>query len=109
MHTEAFQRQAMLAWTRSQVQTRHVGLSLVEAAVVQKLARYLLFSELTLRVPAGTLAKTLGRQSLLWPMAISGDFRSSCCASGTWSTSRLSPRRSGCRNICALAAFWQIW
>lgn len=74
MHNEAFQRQAMLAWTRSQVQTRHVGLSLTEAAGVQRLARFLLFPDPALRVPAATLATTLGRQSELWPMAISGDF-----------------------------------
>ncbi|TGW05517.1 hypothetical protein EN788_47055, partial [Mesorhizobium sp. M2D.F.Ca.ET.145.01.1.1] len=31
-HQESFARQAMLAWTRSQVQTRHMGLSLTDAA-----------------------------------------------------------------------------
>lgn len=74
MHSEAFQRQAMLAWTRSRVHTRHVGLTLAEAAGVQKLARHLVFPEPTLRLPAAMLASSLGRQSHLWPMAISGDF-----------------------------------
>ena len=73
-HPDSFQRQCMLAWTRSQVQTRHVGLSLAEAAGVQKLARYLLFPDQTLRAPSETIASGLGRQSALWPMAISGDF-----------------------------------
>jgi cyclic beta-1,2-glucan synthetase len=73
-HPESFQRQSMLAWTRSQVQTRHVGLSLSEAAGVQKLARYLLFPEPALRAPSETIVAGLGRQSALWPMAISGDF-----------------------------------
>src|SRR5690606_13411326 len=34
-HVESFSRQAMLSWTRSQVQTRHLGLSLADAANVQ--------------------------------------------------------------------------
>ncbi|TWH30752.1 MULTISPECIES: glucoamylase family protein [unclassified Aminobacter] len=71
---DSYQRQAMLAWTRSQVQTRHVGLSLAEAAGVQKLARHLLFADPTLRATADNIASGLGSQSNLWPMAISGDF-----------------------------------
>lgn len=74
VHSESYERQETLAWTRSQVQTRHVGITLWEAAVVQKLARYLLFSDPALRAPAETIASGLGRQSALWPMAISGDF-----------------------------------
>lgn len=73
-HADAFQRQAMLAWTRSQVQARHVGLSLAQAAGVQKLAGHLLFPGSSLRAPAETIADTLGRQSTLWPLSISGDF-----------------------------------
>ncbi|MBN9071320.1 MAG: protein ndvB [Rhizobiales bacterium] len=73
-HLESFQRQATLAWTRSQVQTRHVGLSLADAANVQKLARYLLYPEPWTRAPSETIMSGLGRQSALWPMAISGDF-----------------------------------
>lgn len=73
-HPESFQRQAILAWTRSQVQTRHVGLSLADAANVQKLARYLIYPEPWTRIAADAIAAGLGRQSALWPMAISGDF-----------------------------------
>lgn len=73
-HAESFQRQAMLAWTRSQVQTRHIGLSLADAANVQKLARYLIYPSPAMRMPAETIASGLGRQSALWPMAISGDY-----------------------------------
>ena len=73
-HTEGFARQAMLAWTRSQVQTRHMGLSLADAANVQKLASYLIYPDPFLRLPAATIAAGLGRQSALWPMAISGDY-----------------------------------
>jgi cyclic beta-1,2-glucan synthetase len=70
----SFERQAMLAWTRSQVQTRHVGLSLADAAGVQRLARYLLYPDPALRAPAELIAEGLGRQSTLWPTSISGDF-----------------------------------
>ena len=73
-HQESFARQAMLAWTRSQVQTRHLGLSLTDAANVQKLARYLIYPDPFLRLPAESIASGLGRQSSLWPTSISGDF-----------------------------------
>jgi cyclic beta-1,2-glucan synthetase len=71
---ESFARQSMHAWTRSQVQTRHVGFSLVEAANVQKLARYLLYPHPALRAAPETIATGMGPQSALWPMSISGDF-----------------------------------
>jgi cyclic beta-1,2-glucan synthetase len=73
-HAESFQRQAMMSWTRSQVQTRHVGLSLADAAGVQRLARYLIYPDAALRASPETIASGLGRQSLLWPTSISGDF-----------------------------------
>ncbi|MET0943628.1 MAG: glucoamylase family protein [Mesorhizobium sp.] len=73
-HSESFSRQAMLSWTRSQVQTRHIGLTLTQAANVQKLARYLLYPDPSVRIAAQSIASGLGRQSALWPMAISGDF-----------------------------------
>ena len=73
-HQESFARQAMLAWTRSQVQTRHLGLSLADAANVQKLARYLIYPDAFLRLPADSIASGLGKQSSLWPTSISGDF-----------------------------------
>ncbi|MER2536733.1 MAG: glucoamylase family protein [Rhizobiaceae bacterium] len=71
---DSFSRQSMLAWTRSQVQTRHIGLSLSDAVNVQKLAAYLIYPSPHLRMPAETIAAGLGRQSALWPMSISGDF-----------------------------------
>ncbi len=73
-HTESFSRQAMLSWTGSQVQTRHIGLTLTQAANVQKLARYLLYPDPSVRIAAQSIASGLGRQSALWPMAISGDY-----------------------------------
>ena len=73
-HPESFARQAMHAWTRSQVQTRHVGLTLGEAASVQKLASFLLYPDGALRGAPEAIAAGLGPQSALWPMTISGDF-----------------------------------
>ena len=73
-YPDAFQRQAMLAWTRSQVQVRHLGLSLADAAGVQKLSRYLVHPDRSVRAPAEAIAGGLGRQSALWPTSISGDF-----------------------------------
>lgn len=73
-HPESYARQAMLAWTRSQVQTRHLGLSLADAANVQKLARYLIYPDNFLRLPGELIASGLGKQSSLWPTSISGDF-----------------------------------
>ncbi len=74
LQPDSFERQAMLAWTRSQVQTRHVGLSLSQAAGVQKLARHLVLPGAALRAPDATIASSLGPQSSLWPTSISGDF-----------------------------------
>ncbi len=73
-HPDSFARQAMLSWTRSQVQTRHVGLSLAAAANVQKLARYLIYPDKWMRRPAEAIASGLSAQSALWPLSISGDF-----------------------------------
>src|SRR5690606_21926141 len=47
---------------------------LADAANVQRLARYLLYPDPFLRMPAERVAAGMGGQSALWPMAISGDF-----------------------------------
>ncbi len=73
-HTESFERQTTLSWTRSQVQTRHVGMSLNDAANAQKLAGYLIYPEPFLRMPAESITAGLGKQSDLWATSISGDF-----------------------------------
>src|SRR5690606_21606398 len=51
---------------------------LADAANVQRLARYLLYPDPFLRMPAERVAAGMGRQSALWPMAISGDFPIFC-------------------------------
>ena len=73
-HPESFARQAMLSWTRSQVQTRHLGLSLAEAAIGQSLARYLIYPDANMRLPSEAISAGLGKQSSLWPTSISGDY-----------------------------------
>lgn len=73
-HPGCFRRQAKLAWTRSQIQARHIGLKLAETSGIQKLARYLLYPHPVLRAPADTIASGLSQQSALWSLAISGDF-----------------------------------
>ncbi|MFC5384398.1 GH36-type glycosyl hydrolase domain-containing protein [Aquamicrobium segne] len=73
-HPESFARQAMLSWTRSQVQTRHLELSLADAAIGQSLSGYLLYPDTDLRLPSDAIAKGLGKQSSLWPTSISGDY-----------------------------------
>ncbi|MGS1093236.1 GH36-type glycosyl hydrolase domain-containing protein [Aquamicrobium terrae] len=73
-HPESFARQAMLSWTRSQVQTRHLGLSLADAAIGQSLARYLIYPDPNLRLPSEAITAGLGKQSSLWPTSISGDY-----------------------------------
>jgi cyclic beta-1,2-glucan synthetase len=70
---EVFEQQAQQAWSRSQIVTRHCGLSLTEAAGAQRLAGFLLFGLPDLRAAPEVVAEGLGRQSLLWPAAISGD------------------------------------
>jgi cyclic beta-1,2-glucan synthetase len=72
-HSGAFDRQAMLAWTRSQVQTRHCGLSPAEAVRVQRIGRHILFADAALREPPEAIASGLGSQRDLWPLGVSGD------------------------------------
>ncbi|WP_099867341.1 GH36-type glycosyl hydrolase domain-containing protein [Pararhizobium haloflavum] len=73
-HAESFNHEMMQAWTRSQVQTRHVGISSQEAADFQRLARYLIYPDLQLRSGTESFSAGLTKQSALWPLAISGDY-----------------------------------
>ena len=70
---DSFERGLTLAWTRAQVQLRHLGTTALEAQVYQRLAGRLLYSSPDLR-PASEvlLTNTLG-QTGLWRHGISGD------------------------------------
>lgn len=71
-HPECFDREAMHAWTRSQVQLRYVGMSPGEAIVFQDLASHLVRAQglLSPRASEGDAST----QSTLWSLGISGDY-----------------------------------
>lgn len=68
-----FQQESSMAWTRSQVSLYQNGIDLKEAITFQKYATPLIYPDRTWCLPSPILAKTLGKQSDLWPMSISGD------------------------------------
>ena len=70
---DSFERGLMLAWTRAQVQLRHLGTTPLEAQVYQRLAGRLAYFSPDLRpVSEVLLTNTLG-QTGLWRHGISGD------------------------------------
>jgi cyclic beta-1,2-glucan synthetase len=73
-HPDAFAHELVHAWTRTQVQMRHVGVTSQQAVAFQHLARYLVYPDMHLRADAETLKTGLASQRSLWPLAISGDF-----------------------------------
>lgn len=73
-HPDAFAHELVHAWTRTQVQMRHVGVTSQQAAAFQHLGRYLTYPDMHLRADSETLKTGLASQRALWPLAISGDF-----------------------------------
>ncbi len=73
-HPDAFSHEMIHAWTRAQVQMRHIGVNSKQAAAFQLLGRYLVYPDMQLRADPATVASGLASQSSLWPLAISGDF-----------------------------------
>jgi cyclic beta-1,2-glucan synthetase len=71
---DAFAHELVHAWTRTQVQMRHVGVTSQQAAVFQQMARYLVYPDMHMRADAATVISGSQSQSALWPLAISGDF-----------------------------------
>jgi cyclic beta-1,2-glucan synthetase len=70
----AAQRALDLAWTRSQVELRELGLSPADAAVFQELAGHLFYGSAALRAPQTELRRNRGSQPLLWGVGVSGDW-----------------------------------
>ena len=68
-----FERAATLAWTQAQVQQHHLRITPDEAHLFQGLASRVLYSDRTLRPPAGVLARQMGGPDALWAHGISGD------------------------------------
>ena len=68
-----FERTRTLAWTRAQVQLRHLGISTEEAHLFQRLANAVVYSDATLRPGSEVLSGTALDKSVLWAQGISGD------------------------------------
>ena len=69
----AFERATTLAWTQAQMQLHHLGVSVDEAHLFQRLANHVLYSDPTLRPAADVLARDLRKSPTLWSQGISGD------------------------------------
>ncbi|EJF76141.1 hypothetical protein ME7_01130 [Bartonella birtlesii LL-WM9] len=69
-----FQQEFSMAWTRSQVLLYQSGINLKEAITYQKYATPLIYPDRKWSLSPKILAKTLGKQSDLWPMSLSGDY-----------------------------------
>ena len=67
-----FEHELRLAWTYSQVQLRHLGVTLDEAKLFRQFATLLIWPDLRLAATAQRRSE-LGQQNELWPMGISGD------------------------------------
>jgi cyclic beta-1,2-glucan synthetase len=68
-----FEREARLAWTRSQVEMRHLGVDLEEAQLFQQLAGLVFYLDPSVRPRPHVLALNSKTQAGLWPYGISGD------------------------------------
>jgi cyclic beta-1,2-glucan synthetase len=68
-----FERTHTLAWTQAQVQLRHLGISVEEAHLFQRVANAVLYSDSTLRPSTDVLTRTPLQISTLWGQGISGD------------------------------------
>ena len=75
-HREAnsFVRAATLAWTKAQVELRHLGIDSAEAGLFQRLAGHLLYADASMRPPSDIIRGGSGPPAGLWAQRISGDF-----------------------------------
>ncbi len=69
----SFERESKLAWTKSQVDLRHLNIDSSTAYLFQKLAERILFSDTSLRPPTHHRSANINIQSSLWSCGISGD------------------------------------
>ncbi|HEX6731939.1 MAG TPA: glucoamylase family protein, partial [Pyrinomonadaceae bacterium] len=68
-----FEREARFAWTRAQVEMRHLGIDAEEAHLFQELGSRVLYSNPALRPRPHVLRLNRLTQSALWQYGISGD------------------------------------
>ncbi|MBC7281987.1 glucoamylase family protein [Hoeflea sp.] len=71
--SSAFDRAGTLAWTKAQVQLRHLGMTQAAATDFQRLGGMLIRADTSLRAPASSVSAGAGPQSALWVHGISGD------------------------------------
>jgi cyclic beta-1,2-glucan synthetase len=69
----AFARASTLAWTRAQVQLRHLGVEPAEAILFQRLAGHLLYVGGAMRPASDVLQRGIRPPQALWANGISGD------------------------------------
>ena len=69
----SFEREAKLAWTKSQVDMRHLNIDSESAHLYQCIAERIIYSDPSLRPPTHQRAANTNMQSSLWPSGISGD------------------------------------
>ncbi|MCC7308674.1 MAG: phosphorylase [Acidobacteria bacterium] len=70
---QIFEREAALAWTRAQVEMRHLKIDPENAYLFQRLAAHILYSDAALRARSAVLALNTKAQSDLWAYGIGGD------------------------------------
>jgi cyclic beta-1,2-glucan synthetase len=71
--TRTFEREASMAWTKAQVELRHLQMDADEAHLFQRLAGRLLYSDPSLRPQPHVLAMNSRTQAGLWAYGIGGD------------------------------------
>ena len=69
----SYVRAATLAWTQAQVQLRHLGITAEEAALFQRLAGHILYTDASMRPSSDTIRRGSGGRTALWAQGISGD------------------------------------
>jgi cyclic beta-1,2-glucan synthetase len=70
---DIFVHEDRMAWSMSQVQLRHAAITLPEAALFRQVAAGLIWPDPRLSIQDESLRNSVGLQSALWPMGISGD------------------------------------
>ncbi|MBP9665386.1 MAG: hypothetical protein KBD94_12270, partial [Pyrinomonadaceae bacterium] len=70
---QIFEREAALAWTRAQVEMRHLKIDPENAYLFQRLAANILYSDASLRARSAVLALNTKAQSDLWAYGVGGD------------------------------------
>lgn len=70
---DSFGQIEKLAWTRSQVELRHLGVTAEEANVFQRLAGHLIYANPQMRPRPEVLALNRGSPQTLWKYGIGGD------------------------------------